>query len=30
MLQIAIVDESTVFAEEDVQAMLPEFARQWN
>jgi len=30
MLQIAVINEWTVIAEEDVQAMLPAFTRQWN
>src|SRR5271167_2705526 len=30
MLQIAVVNESTVIADADVQAMLPAFGQQWN
>jgi hypothetical protein len=30
MLQIAVINESTVVADADVQAMLPAFTQQWN
>jgi hypothetical protein len=30
MLQIAVINESTVIADADVQAMLPAFTQQWN
>jgi hypothetical protein len=30
MLQIAVINESTVIADGDVQAMLPAFTQQWN
>ena len=30
MLQIGVINESTVIADGDVQAMLPAFTQQWN